>query len=519
MSLFFPNSLIPLFQPLLLLLTFLLMPLHLEVVVVAPSARYSPPISCSSTDSSTVGNEKMGDMGVTKVVKFLRSSVSLEGVESDDFLDGSGVKPSEDLISLVIWELRDEWKLAFLVFKWGRKWRCCDEKSWRLMIWVLGNHKKFSNAWCLIKDLYRDSSMDTQLPMFILIDRYVAANEPAEAIRAFQLMERFKLSPDQKALYTLLDTLCKHGNVEEAEEFMFLNAKLFPLETEGFNIILSGWCNVYTDIIEAKRIWKEMDKCRVIPDEDSYTHMISCFSKVNNLFESLRLYDEMKKKGWKPNIRVYNSLVYVLAHENCHEEAFRMLDKMKEMGLIPDSSTYKFLIRPLCKEGKLEDARSTLSKMLDENISPNIDTYHAFLECKGVCFEESLELLERMVKSGISPNSETFLILLGKFLQLNEAEIALKIWVKMKEHKVSPDSAHFMMMVEGLGKHGLTFKAKELRDEMLSIGIKEDPKLTKLFKDLLQKDEVKEIKKQKYVTRESRGAGLHRGKKWFRGKR
>ncbi|GKC91588.1 pentatricopeptide repeat-containing protein [Tanacetum coccineum] len=123
---------------------------------------------------------------------------------------------------------------------------------------------------------------------------------------------------------------------------------------------------------------------------------------------------------------------------------------------------------------------------------------------KGVCFEESLELLERM--SGISPNNETFLILLGKFLQLNEAEIALKIWVKMKEHKVSPDSAHFMIMVEGLGKHGLTFKAKELRDEMLSIGIKEDPKLTKLFKDLLQKDEVKEIKKQKYVKRESRGA-------------
>ncbi|GJZ62957.1 magnesium transporter MRS2-1-like protein, partial [Tanacetum coccineum] len=127
------------------------------------------------------------------------------------------------------------------------------------------------------------------------------------------------------------------------------------------------------------------------------------------------------------------------------------------------------------------------------------------IRCKGVCFEESLELLERM--SGISPNNETFLILLGKFLQLNEAEIALKIWVKMKEHKVLPDSAHFMIMVEGLGKHGLTFKAKELRDEMLSIGIKEDPKLTKLFKDLLQKDEVKEIKKQKYVKRESRGAG------------
>ncbi|KAJ0680108.1 putative tetratricopeptide-like helical domain superfamily, pentacotripeptide-repeat region of PRORP [Helianthus annuus] len=448
------------------------------------------------------------NLDAIKLVKLLRTEFDSEGCESTHFLDGSGVKPNEDLINSVIWGLRDDWKLAFFVFKWGQKWKCCDEKGWSLMIFVLGNHKKFNNAWCLVKDLYQ-SCMDTQQPMLILIDRYAAANEPAEAIRAFQLMEKFKLTPDQKAFYTLLDTLCKHGNVEEAEEFMFQNAKLFPLETKGFNIILNGWCNIYVDIIEAKRIWKEMDKNRAIPDENTYTHMISCFSKVNNLFDSLRLYDEMKKKGWKPNQTVYNSLVYVLAHENCHEEALKILDKMKDTGFIPDSTAYNFIIRPLCKAGKVTDARRVVSRMLEENVNPNIDTYHAFLEGKDLTCEERFELLERMKKSGNGPNGDTFVMILGKFLRLNEVDNALKIWVKMKEYEVLHDSAHFVMMVEGLVKHGLVTKARELYGEMVSIGITVDPKLAKLCKDFSRDDERKRMKKP----------GMRYGKKRFRGKR
>ena len=84
-------------------------------------------------------------------------------------------------------------------------------------------------------------------------------------------MEKFRLSPDQQAFHSVLNALCKYGNVEEAEEFMFVNKKLFPLETEGFNIILNGWCNISLDIFEAKRVWREMSKCCITPDATSYT--------------------------------------------------------------------------------------------------------------------------------------------------------------------------------------------------------------------------------------------------------
>ncbi|KAL6497126.1 hypothetical protein OROGR_029055 [Orobanche gracilis] len=92
------------------------------------------------------------------------------GDEAITFLDGSGVKPDKDFIFSVIWGLKEEWKLAFLVFKWGEKWDCVVEKTWCLMIWLLGNHKKFSTACTLIQELHRDSK-ETQQAMLIMIDR------------------------------------------------------------------------------------------------------------------------------------------------------------------------------------------------------------------------------------------------------------------------------------------------------------------------------------------------------------
>ncbi|KAL3609359.1 hypothetical protein D5086_000379 [Populus alba] len=394
-------------------------------------------------------------------------------------LDESGIRANQNLVYSVIWELREEWRLAFLAFKWGDKWGCVDEKACELMVWVLGNHRKFNTAWILIRDLHR-SLMSTRKAMLIMIDRYAAANVPGKAIYAFRIMDKFRMTPDEEAFYFLLNVLCKNGNIEEAEEFMLVNKKFFPLEVEGFNIILNGWCNICVDIFEAKRIWREMSKYCIDPDATTYTHMISCFSKVGNLFDSLRLYDGMKKRGWVPGIEVYNSLVYVLTRENCLKEALKILDKMKETGLQRDSATYNSMIRPLCEAKKLEDARSLMAAMIEENVSPTIETYHAFLQ--GIVFEETFEVLDRMKIAGLGPTEDTFLLLLAKFFKLEQPENALKIWVEMKQYEVASNLTHYTVMVEGLARCGLLTKAREYYAEMRSNGYSDDPKIQKMLK-------------------------------------
>lgn len=414
---------------------------------------------------------------------------SSEG-EALAFLDDSGILPDNDSICSVLLALRGEWKLAVLAFKWAEKWGCDCKKALSLIVWVLGTHKKFNTAWCLIREFHR-RSIDARQAMLVMIDRYAAVNNPGKSIKTFHIMEKFRVTPDEEAFHTLLTTLCKNGNIEEAEEFMHQNKKLFPLDTESFNIILNGWCNISIDVFEAKRVWREMSRCCVTPNAASYACMISCFSKVGNLFDSLRLYDEMNKRGWVPCLEVYNSLIYVLTRENCFDEALKFLEKLKEAGFIPNFETYNSMIKPLCELKKIEEARHVLATMIGENIRPTIETYHALLV--GTNFEGTLEVLNQMKKCGCGPNEDSFLLILNKFFKLEQAENSLKIWLEMRECEIMPNSAHYAVVVKGLAACGFLGKARELYIEMVSNGFLSEPKLKKLLKEAVRgkRDDMK----------------------------
>uniref|UniRef100_A0A0D3GY92 Pentacotripeptide-repeat region of PRORP domain-containing protein n=1 Tax=Oryza barthii TaxID=65489 RepID=A0A0D3GY92_9ORYZ len=312
---------------------------------------------------------------------------------------------------------------------------------------------------------------------------YVAANEVNKAIKTFDAMEKFKTEADQTVFYSLLRALCKNKNIEDAEELLLVRKKFFPLTAEGFNIILDGWCNVITDIAEAKRIWREMSNYCITPDGTSYTLMVSCFAKVGNLFDTLRVYDEMKKRGWTPSIAVYNSLIYVLTKENCMKDAQNIFTRIIDEGLQPNVKTYNSMIVPLCESRKLDEARMVLEDMMLKGIVPTILTYHTFLRQENI--DETLKLLKKMKDDGCGPKSDTFLMLIDRFFQLNEPGHALKLWNEMKRYDIRPSYSHYMSVVQGLIKHGCMERALEYYDEMKENGFASDPKLENEFRTFL----------------------------------
>lgn len=455
-------------------------------------------------------NNQNDQLGIDKFVQNIQKAKDFaSGDEAISFLDDLGIKPNKDFILSAVWALREEWKLAFLVVKWGKKWGCSTEKAWHMMVWLLGNHQKFCTAWSVISDIH-SAKMDTEQAILILIDRYAAANCPEKAIETFQTMDMFRLSPDQRRLHTLLNILCNHGIIEEAEKYMHLNRKLFPLDAPSFNIILNGWCNVTVDVYAAKRVWREMARCCVLPDGVSYMYMISCFSKIGNLFDSLRLYDLMQKHGWTPGVEVYNSLIYVLTREDCLKEALKLVNKMKETGLQPNCSSFNSMILPLCEAMKSEEAKIVLALMIEETAGPTIDTYHAFLINANL--ETTLEVLTNMKKASLGPTSDTFLIVLDNFFKLKQPGNALKIWEEMDRYYIIPQRAHYNAMLEILEKD-LLIEARRFYMEMISKGMIVDPKFHKLVAKPVEEDPHKnEGREVSYRRHIDRGNQRHYGK-------
>ncbi|TVU42319.1 hypothetical protein EJB05_08717, partial [Eragrostis curvula] len=406
----------------------------------------------------------------------------------------SGPQPtSPSLLVRALWELRRDPDAAALALRYGDRCGSPDEaegegpppppvEAWHLAVWAAGKARRFDLAWAVVRRMRRRGVL-TRRAMVILMERYAVANEVSKAIKTFDVMEKFKVEVDQSVFYSLLRALCKSKNIEDAEELLLLRKKFFPLTAEGFNIILDGWCNIITDVAEAKRVWREMSNYCMTPDGMSYTLMVSCFSKTGNLFDTLRVYDEMKKRGWTPGIAVYNSLVYVLTKENCMKDAHNIFSKLTDEGLQPDVETYNSMIVPLCESHKLDEARMVMDSMILKGIVPTILTYNAFLKQEGI--EESLKLLQRMKEDGSGPKGDTFLMLFNKFFQLNEAGNALRVWNEMRRYDISPTRSHYMTLVQGLVNHGFVPRALEYYDEMKEKGFTSDTQLDKEFKNFL----------------------------------
>lgn len=110
-------------------------------------------------------------VGICELIESAQKAKNFQsGDEALDFLDKSGVKPNKDVIFSAILSLREEWKLAFLVFRWGERWDCIVGKTWCLITWILGSHRKFGIAWTVISSLNK-RSRDTQQAILVMIDR------------------------------------------------------------------------------------------------------------------------------------------------------------------------------------------------------------------------------------------------------------------------------------------------------------------------------------------------------------
>ncbi|KAJ3698416.1 hypothetical protein LUZ61_002121 [Rhynchospora tenuis] len=394
----------------------------------------------------------------------------------------SGVEISKELVCRAMWEVRKDWELALVAFRWGEECVVDYPWAWHFIIQVVCKKERFDLAWVLVRRMYRNGIL-TQRAVIIIMEWYAATNQAEKAIKTFYIMDRFKLNADTETFRSLLQALCKNKNIEEAEELLLTNQKIFPLTSENFNIILNGWCNIMPDMLEAKRIWREMSNYCIRPDGTSYSHMIRCFSREGSLFDSLRLYDEMKKKGWSPPLEVYNSLIYVLTKENCLKEAKNIFERICEYGLNPNVESYNSMIHPLCENQEFEDARALMEEMTVKGVIPNYETFHAFINQGSI--EETLKILRKMKENECGPRGSTFLILLEKYFSSNEPGNAMKIWFEMKKYQIEPDRSHYMALVKGLVKYGWVPKAIDYYNEMKSKGCVADPPLEKMFKAFL----------------------------------
>ncbi|KAK3198090.1 hypothetical protein Dsin_021505 [Dipteronia sinensis] len=301
---------------------------------------------------------------------------------------------------------------------------------------------------------------------------FVKAKRIKEAKRVWKEMEANGIMPDS----VLLNSLCKHGKIEKAEEILGkeMGNGLVPNDVV-FNTIVNGYCRK-GDINRAIFTIELMENHGVRPDCITFNSLINKFCEIREMDTAEKwILEEMKYHGTKPNVVSFGSLVDCLCKVGNLVEVEMVLRDMEGKGVSPNSRIYNMLIAGTCSMGRIKDVFRFFDKMVQSKIAPTLATYNVLINglCKKARIMEAEVLLNQIISTGLSPDVITYNSLISGYSSAGKTQKCLELYENMKKLGIKPSLKTFHPLLSGCSKEGIVIVEK-LFSEMLQLDLSPD---------------------------------------------
>ncbi|XVE86957.1 hypothetical protein DITRI_Ditri18aG0077200 [Diplodiscus trichospermus] len=416
-------------------------------------------------------------------------------------LQQSGIVFRHGLTERVLNRCGDAGNLGYKFFTWASKQPGYQPsyEIYRAMIKILGKMRQFGAVWALIEEIKKENPHFLTEELFvILMRRFASSRMVKKAIEVFDEMPKYGCPQDEAVFGSLLDALCKNGNVKEAA-LIFEEMKVrFRPNLKHFTSLLYGWCKE-GKILEARYVLVQMKEAGFGPDIVAYNNLLSGYVLGNKMGDAFDLLKEMRRKGIDPNANSYTILIRGLFKADRMAEAMGVFVEMEKSGCQGDAVTYSTLISGFCKWGKVEKAYEVLDTMKTKGIMPNSLTYlHIMLAHeKKDELERCLELIEEMKKIGCVPDAGIYSVVIRLAFKLEEVKEAVRVWNEMEGSGFSPGVDSFIVMIHGFTAQGCLVEACDHFKEMVGRGLFCVPQygvLKDLLNSLLRADKLEMAK-------------------------
>ncbi|XVE89115.1 hypothetical protein DITRI_Ditri19aG0124600 [Diplodiscus trichospermus] len=255
----------------------------------------------------------------------------------------------------------------------------------------------------------------------ILVRGWGDIGETCQARKVFDEMIQRGCSIDVIAYNSLLEALCKGGNVEDAYK-MFVEMGSNGIEPDAcsYSVFIRAYCEA-NDIHAAFKVLDRMRRYNLMPNLFTYNCIIKKLCKNDKVDEAYHLLTEMIEAGIIPDTWSYNT---ILAYHCEHSEvncALRLISRMDENECLPDRHTYNMALKLLIRIGRFDRAIELWESMEDKGFYPSVSTYAVMVH--GLCkkrgkLEEACKYFEMMIDDGIPPYSSTVELLRNRLLGL-----------------------------------------------------------------------------------------------------
>ncbi|KAM7254166.1 hypothetical protein ACFE04_031848 [Oxalis oulophora] len=150
-----------------------------------------------------------------------------------------------------------------------------------------------------------NTNRDDVVTWNVMISGYNRMKKYDEARKLFGEMEKKRVLPSLVTLVSVLSCCSKLKDIEIGIRIFDMNSNRDDVVT--WNVMISGY-NRMKKYDEARKLFGEMEKKRVLPSLVTLVSVLSCCSKLKDIETGIRVHNSFKKSGANPNLILENNL-------------------------------------------------------------------------------------------------------------------------------------------------------------------------------------------------------------------
>lgn len=374
-----------------------------------------------------------------KIICDILARVSPNDIES--VLSNTGINPSSDTVHEVLKLSYNYPSSAVKFFRWAGQIKKHTAHGWNLIVDLLGKNQLFNPMWDAVRSMKQERvlSMSTFASIF---ESYCMADMFDDAVKSFDVMDRYGIDQDVVAVNSLLSAMCREDKrTSRAVEFFDEIKDRVAPDGDTFCILLEGW-EKEGNLDKAKTVFGEMI-VRIgwsVANVAAYDTFLMTLVRGRQIDEAMKFLKVMKEHDCLPSAKFSNYVLDVLTQENDVARAMRVWNMMVSGGLMPTLIMYNAMIGLVCNNNETGHAFLLLDEMVLHGAFPDALTYNMIFEClvKNKRVNQAERFFTEMVKNECPPTHFNCAAAITMFFDCDVPDAANKIWCYMVDNHVKP---------------------------------------------------------------------------------
>ncbi|KAJ6739193.1 PENTATRICOPEPTIDE REPEAT-CONTAINING PROTEIN MRL1 CHLOROPLASTIC [Salix koriyanagi] len=275
-----------------------------------------------------------------------------------------------------------------------------------------------------------------------LIDGCARAGQVAKAFGAYGIMRSKNVKPDRVVFNALITACGQSGAVDRAFDVLAeMTGEVQPIDPDHITIgALMKACTNSGQVDRAQEVYNMVHKYNIKGTPEVYTIAVSSCSQIGDWEFACKVYDDMTRIGVIPDEMFLSALIDVAGHAGKMDAAFEIIQEAKakgaQLGIIPYSS----LMGACCNAKNWQRGLELYEDIKCLKLKPTVATMNALITalCDGDQLSMALEVFSEMKVWGLRPNTITYSILSVASERKDDLNAGLMLLSQAKKECVPP---------------------------------------------------------------------------------